>query len=59
MQAATGIDSPAAGRAGGGGQAAIVELQVFAGQCDLAANAVQGIGMDSAALVDKGAGCRT
>ena len=59
MQAATGIDSPAAGRAGGGGQAAIVELQVFAGQRDLAANAVQGIGMDSAALVDKGAGCRT
>ena len=56
VQTTTGINCPAARRAGGGGHTAIVELQVFADQYDLTANAVQGIGMDSAALVYEWAG---
>ena len=40
MLATAGVNCAAASRASGCGQAAIVELQVFAGQCDLSASAI-------------------
>ena len=40
MQTAAGVYCPAASRTGHGGHAAIVKLQVFAGQHDLTASTI-------------------